>query len=245
MRSSGTNAARCARRWGSTRSTTSANTRVEGPEAVDWLNRIMANRVPEEGRIALTPMLSPKGKIIGDFTMMRLGPEAGAADRQLLGAELPHALVPATSGTRRNHPECLDRNGLASRSPGPTPARFWRRSTGRRCVQRNAAVPVMSASWRSGISRSPSRGSATPAIWAMRSTATATIRSRSIRRCGGGRQIPRHAAVRDARDDVAAAGKDVLASGCANTGPTIPRQKPGWTASSRGRRTTSSAATRR
>ncbi len=48
---------------------------VEGPEAVNWLNRIMANRVPEEGRIALTPMLSVKGKIIGDFTMMRLGPE--------------------------------------------------------------------------------------------------------------------------------------------------------------------------
>ena len=48
---------------------------VEGPEAVNWLNRIMANRVPEEGRIALTPMLSPKGKIIGDFTMMRLGPD--------------------------------------------------------------------------------------------------------------------------------------------------------------------------
>ncbi len=49
---------------------------VEGPDAVNWLNRIMANRVPEEGRIALTPMLSPKGKIIGDFTMMRLGPDA-------------------------------------------------------------------------------------------------------------------------------------------------------------------------
>ncbi len=48
---------------------------VEGPEAVNWLNRIMANRVPEVGRIALTPMLSEKGKIIGDFTMMRLGAE--------------------------------------------------------------------------------------------------------------------------------------------------------------------------
>ena len=46
---------------------------VEGPEAVAWLDRIMANRVPKLGRIALTPMLSPKGRIIGDFTMMRLG----------------------------------------------------------------------------------------------------------------------------------------------------------------------------
>ncbi len=45
---------------------------VTGPRAVDWLNRIMANRVPEPGRMTLTAMLSPKGKIIGDFTMMRL-----------------------------------------------------------------------------------------------------------------------------------------------------------------------------
>jgi len=49
--------------------------RITGPNAVDWLNRIMANRVPDPGRMALTAMLSPKGKIIGDFTMMRLGAE--------------------------------------------------------------------------------------------------------------------------------------------------------------------------
>ena len=48
---------------------------VEGPEAEAWLSRLMANRVPAEGRIALTPMLSPKGRLIGDFTMARLGPE--------------------------------------------------------------------------------------------------------------------------------------------------------------------------
>ncbi len=48
---------------------------VEGPEAVSWLSRLMAGRMPSEGRITLTPMLSPKGRIIGDLTMMRLGPE--------------------------------------------------------------------------------------------------------------------------------------------------------------------------
>ncbi|MEM9062623.1 MAG: FAD-dependent oxidoreductase [Pseudomonadota bacterium] len=46
---------------------------VSGPNAVDWLNRIMANRVPDVGRMALTPMLSPRGRIIGDFTMARIG----------------------------------------------------------------------------------------------------------------------------------------------------------------------------
>lgn len=48
---------------------------ITGPAAETWLNRVMANRMPREGRIALTPMLSPKGKLIGDFTVARLGPE--------------------------------------------------------------------------------------------------------------------------------------------------------------------------
>ena len=48
---------------------------VEGPEAETWLSHLMANRMPREGRIALTPMLSPKGRLIGDFTVVRLSPE--------------------------------------------------------------------------------------------------------------------------------------------------------------------------
>jgi dimethylglycine dehydrogenase len=48
---------------------------VTGTDAEVWLNRIMANRMPREGRIALTPMLSPKGKLIGDFTVAKLAPE--------------------------------------------------------------------------------------------------------------------------------------------------------------------------
>ena len=48
---------------------------VTGPRARDWLDRIMAGRVPQQGRIALTPMLSPKGKLIGDFTMSCLDAE--------------------------------------------------------------------------------------------------------------------------------------------------------------------------
>src|SRR6185437_15431175 len=42
---------------------------ISGPGAADWLSRIMANRVPAVGRIALTPMLNDRGKLIGDFTM--------------------------------------------------------------------------------------------------------------------------------------------------------------------------------
>src|SRR5207302_989200 len=45
---------------------------VTGPGAVEWLSRMMANRVPAVGRIALTPMLNERGKLIGDFTMCRV-----------------------------------------------------------------------------------------------------------------------------------------------------------------------------
>ncbi|RBI85115.1 glycine cleavage system protein T [Rhodosalinus halophilus] len=43
--------------------------RVAGPKARAWLDRIMAGRIPAPGRLALTPMLSPKGRLWGDFTV--------------------------------------------------------------------------------------------------------------------------------------------------------------------------------
>ena len=43
--------------------------RVTGPRARAWLNRIMAGRLPQPGRLGLTPMLSPKGRLLGDFTV--------------------------------------------------------------------------------------------------------------------------------------------------------------------------------
>ncbi|MFY0632804.1 MAG: FAD-dependent oxidoreductase [Vannielia sp.] len=52
--------------------------RVTGPKARDWLDRIMAGRIPKEGKLTLTPMLSPKGRIIGDFTISCMGPESYA-----------------------------------------------------------------------------------------------------------------------------------------------------------------------
>jgi dimethylglycine dehydrogenase len=45
---------------------------IRGPAAADWLSHVMANRVPAVGRIALTPMLNERGKLIGDFTMCRV-----------------------------------------------------------------------------------------------------------------------------------------------------------------------------
>jgi len=45
---------------------------ISGPGAHVWLDTIMAGRIPLVGRLALNPMLSPKGKLIGDFTVAQV-----------------------------------------------------------------------------------------------------------------------------------------------------------------------------
>ena len=49
--------------------------RVEGPSARAWLEKVMAGRIPKPGRLSLSPMLSAKGKLIGDFTISCLEDE--------------------------------------------------------------------------------------------------------------------------------------------------------------------------
>jgi len=53
-----------------------AKYRVAGPGAEAWLNAVFANRMPTRtGRSCLTPLISKRGGIAGDFTVTRLGPE--------------------------------------------------------------------------------------------------------------------------------------------------------------------------
>ena len=50
-----------------------AKYRITGPGAASWLDRIVANRVPRlDGRMCLTPLLSLRGGVAGDFTVARL-----------------------------------------------------------------------------------------------------------------------------------------------------------------------------
>ena len=52
---------------------TFAKYRVKGRGAVQWLDRLLCNRIPKTvGRTVLSPMLSAKGRVIGDFTVSRL-----------------------------------------------------------------------------------------------------------------------------------------------------------------------------
>jgi dimethylglycine dehydrogenase len=46
--------------------------RVSGPGAAEWLDRLLACRLPAVGRIRLAPMLSPTGRLMGDLTLVRL-----------------------------------------------------------------------------------------------------------------------------------------------------------------------------
>ena len=46
---------------------------VTGPGTGAWLERTLANRLPREGRLTLSPMLNDQGKLIGDFTVANAG----------------------------------------------------------------------------------------------------------------------------------------------------------------------------
>ncbi|MCY1743299.1 GcvT family protein [Ensifer sp. SL37] len=46
---------------------------ITGKGADAWLDRMLACRIPEVGRMTLAPMLKEDGKLIGDFTLAKLG----------------------------------------------------------------------------------------------------------------------------------------------------------------------------
>ncbi len=92
---------------------------VEGPGAEAFLDRLMAGRLPKPGRIVLTPMLSPKGRIIGDFTIACLAPEcyriigSGAAEMYHLRWFWKH--LPESGVTLESL--CTRLNGIAVSGP--------------------------------------------------------------------------------------------------------------------------------
>ena len=61
------------RRGARSRSRRSRATRSRDPAPSAWLDRVLASRLPHEGRIALAPMLNDRGKLIGDFTVANAG----------------------------------------------------------------------------------------------------------------------------------------------------------------------------
>ncbi len=93
---------------------------IAGPGAEAWLNHLLAGRLPEPGRMALAPMLSPNGRLMGDFTVSRLTVErfmivgSGAAERfhmRWFQAHLPERGVAI-------RPIATERTGFALAGPG-------------------------------------------------------------------------------------------------------------------------------
>jgi dimethylglycine dehydrogenase len=60
-------------RVGLTECSNFAKYRVTGAGAADWLQGLFTNRLPKVGRIALTAMLNPDGRIVGEFSVARTG----------------------------------------------------------------------------------------------------------------------------------------------------------------------------
>ncbi len=67
-------------------STGFAKYRVTGDGARAWLDHVLANRMPPEGRMVLAPMLSAAGKLIGDFTVSCLPVAAGQEEFLVFGS---------------------------------------------------------------------------------------------------------------------------------------------------------------
>ncbi len=59
-----------------------AKYRVTGKDARDWLDRMLACKLPVPGRMALAPMLKEDGKLIGDFTVANLTDDADRSSAQ-------------------------------------------------------------------------------------------------------------------------------------------------------------------
>jgi dimethylglycine dehydrogenase len=80
---------------------------ITGSGAESYLSNLMTNRMPRDGRLILTPMLNANGKLIGDFTIARAGPERfimwGSSQAQIYHLRWFEAHLPAdgSAGIRR------------------------------------------------------------------------------------------------------------------------------------------------
>jgi len=55
--------------------TSFAKYEITGPDAETWLSGLLANTMPREGRLTLSPLLNNSGKLIGDMTVAKLADE--------------------------------------------------------------------------------------------------------------------------------------------------------------------------
>jgi dimethylglycine dehydrogenase len=77
---------------------------ITGRGAEAYLSLLMTNRMPREGRLVLTPMLNHNGKLIGDFTIAKAGPDRylmwGSSQAQVYHMRWFEAHLPAEGSVR-------------------------------------------------------------------------------------------------------------------------------------------------
>ena len=84
---------------------------IKGPDGRAFLDNLLAGRVPKPGRLALTPMLTPKGKLYGDLTVACLSEEHfmlfGSGGAQEMHRRWIESKLPDTGVTYRNRSDEL------------------------------------------------------------------------------------------------------------------------------------------
>jgi dimethylglycine dehydrogenase len=75
--------------------------RISGRGATKWLNQVVANHVPAPGRVALCPMLTTRGRILGDVSVTALAEDhlllMGSPAAELLYLRWLHSLHPPSN----------------------------------------------------------------------------------------------------------------------------------------------------
>ncbi|MBO6638836.1 MAG: GcvT family protein [Roseitalea sp.] len=93
---------------------------VTGEGAEAWLSHLMTNTMPKPGRMVLTPMLNEFGKLIGDFTIAKLGENRfmiwGSSAAQIYHMRWFERHLP-DDGSVRVHRFGMNLNGLSIAGP--------------------------------------------------------------------------------------------------------------------------------
>ena len=137
---------------------------------------MLANRLPREGRMTLSPMLNDDGKLIGDFTVANAGANRFIRVRLRYRRAISPALVRGAPAGRRDDSFAAQRMaGLRDRRAALARAAGARLP--RRREQRGVAVPRVPRHRSRRCCRRASAASRSPASWATRSGCRPTVSS--------------------------------------------------------------------
>lgn len=96
---------------------------VQGPDSREFLGRLLAGHLPKPGRVALNPMLTPKGRLYGDLTVSCLDDDhfliLGSGAAQLMHSRWFETHLPGAGVSYRNVSDRL--HGFAIAGPNSRP----------------------------------------------------------------------------------------------------------------------------